>query len=72
MRLNYLQGGGSDQSILNKFTELEFDVRTRNPTQFQRRSSQQNYSQNQIGKLFILELFNCFIIHIIKGLSRSF
>ena len=51
MRLNYLQGGGSDQSILNKFTELEFDVRNRNPSQYQRRSSQQNYSQNhsQIG-----------------------
>jgi hypothetical protein len=30
MRLNYLQSGGSDQMILNKFTELENRARARN------------------------------------------
>jgi len=30
MRLNYLQSGGSDQMILNKFTELENRARVRN------------------------------------------
>lgn len=31
MRLNYLQGGGHDQSILNRFTEMEYDARFRDP-----------------------------------------
>ena len=31
MRLNYLQGGGHDQSVLNRFTEMEYDARFRDP-----------------------------------------
>jgi hypothetical protein len=33
MRLNYLQGGGSDPVILNKFTELENEARLNQPNQ---------------------------------------
>lgn len=40
MRLNYLQGGGGDQIILNKFTELENQARLNQPNQIP-----QNYPQ---------------------------
>jgi hypothetical protein len=30
MRLNYLQGGGHDQNVLNRFTEMEYNARFRN------------------------------------------
>jgi hypothetical protein len=56
MRLNYLQSGGSDQNILNKFTELEYEARNRNQNQVyqtnRQNQIQQNYAQhthNQIG-----------------------
>jgi hypothetical protein len=30
MRLNYLQGGGHDQNVLNRFTEMEYNARFKN------------------------------------------
>jgi hypothetical protein len=31
MRLNYLQNGGHDQNVLNRFTEMEYEARYRPP-----------------------------------------
>ncbi len=33
MRLNYLQNGGHDHHILNKFTEMEYNARFKDPSQ---------------------------------------
>lgn len=50
MRLNYLQGGGSDQIILNKFTELENEARARNQN-----AGNIQYPQSNVGNQFQIQ-----------------
>ncbi len=45
MRINYLQSGGSDQIILNKFTELENHARLRSLNQNSVSGNFQNSNQ---------------------------
>ncbi len=53
MRLNYLQSGGSDQNILNKFTELEYEARNRNQITYpvSRHQQHHNLNSNLVGNI---------------------
>lgn len=43
MRLNYLNNGGHDQSILHRFTEMEYNVRFKDPTRSRNLNSLSNF-----------------------------
>ena len=51
MRLNYLQNGGHDQNVLNRFTEMEYNAR------FKQANNDRLQTVPKFGKKIFLFLF---------------
>ena len=77
MRINYLHGGGHDQFVLNRFTEMEYNARFRNIGNFNNNqanlnsinnnnnNNSSNPNPNQGNLLFVNAYFsNCLFIYV--------
>lgn len=52
MRLNYLQNGGHDQNVLNRFTEMEYNARFKQANNNRIQSMQPKFGKKSLVHFF--------------------